>query len=300
MSKQSKPFSRRIQGHIRLADPITWISPAIMCFCGAIAAGPNSFDATNPRHLLLLFLGMIMMGPLATGFSQSVNDYYDRELDAINDPSRPIPAGDVSLVEARINWIALAVSALLVSLVFAKVLMIILVILGLILAAIYSVPPIKLKQNVWVSAPAVGLGYACMSWIAGHMIFAEPTWISFFMSVINGGIATGLLFLNDIKSVEGDRKQGLKSLPVMYGEQTTLLLAFAFINGSELTFLVLALVWQHMWVALMTALAILIPIYSQVKLYKKPSHKNFMRFMLASNFFILAIQLASAYVAGGY
>ena len=36
---------------------------------------------------------MIMSGPLLTGYTQTINDYYDRELDAINEPYRPIPSG---------------------------------------------------------------------------------------------------------------------------------------------------------------------------------------------------------------
>lgn len=298
-SERNVSLSRRIHAHIKLTDPVTWISPALMCVCGAIASG-QYFHPTNPGDLMLVVLGAIMMGPLATGFSQSINDYYDRELDAINDPSRPIPAGDVTLTEARINWIVLAVVSMLVSLAFNNPWIVVLMIAGLLLGAAYSVPPLKLKKNVWLSAPAVGLGYACMSWVAGHMIFADLTWRSLFMSVINGGIATGLIFLNDIKSVEGDRQHGLKSLPVMMGERPALLVAFAFINGSELALMILALVWGYLWVAGLVLLAMLVPFYSQISLYQQPSHKNFMRYMLASNLFILAIQFVSAFVAGGY
>jgi chlorophyll synthase/bacteriochlorophyll c synthase len=139
-----------------------------------------------------------------------------------------------------------------------------------------------------------------MSWWAGHLIFDELTWHSVIMAIINGGIATGLLFLNDIKSVEGDRKYGLKSLPVMLGERRAMLVAFAFINGSQLALMILAFVWGHLWVAGLVLLAILIPAFSQLKLYNQPSHKNFMRYMWASNPFILAIQFVSAFVAGGY
>lgn len=298
-SKHNVPLSRRVQAHIRLADPVTWVSPALMCICGAIASGA-SFQATNPAHVGLVVLGAIMMGPLATGFSQSINDYYDRELDAINDPSRPIPSGDVTLTEARLNWILLAVATMLVSLVYMDTWIAIMMFLGLILGAIYSVPPIKLKKNVWLSAPAVGIGYTVMSWVAGHLIFGELTKISVLMAVINGGITTGLIFLNDIKSVEGDRKHGLKSLPVMYGEKPAMLVAFAFIIGSELAFLIISLMLGYIWAAVVVLLAMLVPFYSQINLYKEPSHKNFMRYMLTSNLFIMAIQFVSAFVAGGY
>ena len=36
---------------------------------------------------------MTMSGPFLTGYTQTINDYYDREIDAINEPDRPIPSG---------------------------------------------------------------------------------------------------------------------------------------------------------------------------------------------------------------
>lgn len=90
-SEPRVPLAKKIRAHIALADPITWMSASLLVFCGVIASG--SFDGGNPQHWGLVFLASLMTGPLATGFSQSINDYYDRELDAINDPERPIPAG---------------------------------------------------------------------------------------------------------------------------------------------------------------------------------------------------------------
>jgi chlorophyll synthase len=36
----------------------------------------------------------MMSGPFLTGYTQTINDYYDREIDAINEPYRPIPSGE--------------------------------------------------------------------------------------------------------------------------------------------------------------------------------------------------------------
>ena len=36
---------------------------------------------------------MSMSGPMLTGYTQTINDYFDREIDAINEPNRPIPSG---------------------------------------------------------------------------------------------------------------------------------------------------------------------------------------------------------------
>lgn len=58
--------------------------------CGAAASGNFTWTGENVAKSLVC---MIMSGPLLTGYTQTINDYYDRELDAINEPYRPIPAG---------------------------------------------------------------------------------------------------------------------------------------------------------------------------------------------------------------
>lgn len=300
-SKSGVSLSRRLWAHVKLADPVTWISPTLMVVCGAIASGRGQgFDPANPRDLALVALGALMTGPLGTGFSQSINDYFDHELDAINDPDRPIPSGEISLRAAMINWIILGAATLLVSVAFLNIWITLLAVLGLILSVLYSMPPIKLKKNYWLGPPAVGLGYVVMSWFVGHLIFADMTWASAIVAVINGAIATGLIFLNDIKSIDGDRQHGMSSLPVAIGVRPTLLISYALLNLSELALMLLAFFWGHIWVAGFVLLAMIVPVYSQIKLYQEPSHQNFLRFILASNGFVVAIQFMSAFVVGGY
>lgn len=300
-TEQRVSLSRKIRAHIELADPVTWISPVLVCFCGALASGyERGFDWTRPDHWWLMLLGALMTGPLGTGFSQSINDYFDRELDAINDPQRPIPAGIITLNEARWNWIVLGTATMLVSLVFGQPLIVFFAFVGIVLSVIYSMPPIKLKKHFWLGPPAVGLGYVSMSWMAGHLIFAPLTWQSVVVALINGGLAAGLLFLNDIKSVEGDRKLGLKSLTVAIGVQRTLIVAYATINGFEAMLMILALVWGQYWVAAFILLALVVPIYNQIKLYREPNQQNYVRYLLASNPFVALIQIVSGFLVGGY
>lgn len=44
---------------------------------------------------------MILSGPLLTGYTQTLNDWYDREIDAINEPYRPIPSGAIKPGQVR-------------------------------------------------------------------------------------------------------------------------------------------------------------------------------------------------------
>ncbi|PDW01265.1 (bacterio)chlorophyll synthase [Candidatus Chloroploca asiatica] len=300
-SEKQVPLGKKIKAHIDLADPVTWISPSIVTICGALASGPLiGFQWTNPQHWALVMLGALMTGPLGTGFSQSINDYYDRHLDAINDPERPIPAGLVTLNEARLNWMFLATATLLVSFVFQNLWIVLLALGGLVLSVVYSMPPIKLKKHFWLGPPAVGLGYVSMSWLAGHLIFAPLTWESVVVAWINGALAAGLLFLNDIKSVEGDRQHGLQSLAVAIGVHKTLLVAYVTINLSQALLMVLAIVWGYYAIAVFIGLSIVVPIYNQIKLYQDPSQKNYVRYLLASNPFVAIIQFLSGFMVGGY
>jgi chlorophyll/bacteriochlorophyll a synthase len=139
-----------------------------------------------------------------------------------------------------------------------------------------------------------------MSWIAGHMVFAPLTWESVIVAWINGSLAAGLLFLNDIKSVEGDKKHGLMSLPVAIGVHKTLIIAYLTINLSQALLMGLALYWGYYWVAGFILLAIVVPIYNQIKLYQEPNQRNYVRYLLASNPFVALIQFISGFMVGGY
>jgi len=289
---------------VELADPVTWITPIAMVICGALATGRGDpgFNVMDGHNLLLAVLVALMCGPFCTGFSQSINDYFDRDLDAINDPSRPIPSGRISLGAARWNWIFLGLATFIVGLALARQSswIPIIAIVSLILAAAYSVPPIKLKQHYWMGPPAVGFGYVFLSWSAGHLIFAPMTWPSFILALISSAMAAGLLFLNDIKSIEGDRRLGLQSMTVAFGARRTLLVAYAIIGGCELLLMALALLTGHLWATILVAIALIIPIVSQVQLYRNPTHRNFQIYIIASNPLVVLLQLVAVLIVGGY
>ena len=59
--------------------------------CGAAASGNFTW---TPEHVAQSLVCMTMSGPFLTGYTQTINDYYDREIDAINEPDRPIPSGE--------------------------------------------------------------------------------------------------------------------------------------------------------------------------------------------------------------
>ena len=76
---------------VELLKPITWFPPMWAFLCGAVSAGFIFIE-----HLPIVFVGILLAGPVICGMSQAINDWGDRIVDAINEPSRPIPSGRIS------------------------------------------------------------------------------------------------------------------------------------------------------------------------------------------------------------
>ena len=75
---------------LQLMKPVTWIPLIWGVICGAAASGQFVWKLD---YVLASLACMLMSGPLLAGFTQTINDYYDRDIDAINEPYRPIPSG---------------------------------------------------------------------------------------------------------------------------------------------------------------------------------------------------------------
>lgn len=203
--------------------------------CGAAASGNyhwiwNPFDPLDRDPLLGLedaakgLVAMILAGPFLTGYTQTINDWYDREIDAINEPYRPIPSGAISAGEVifQIWFLLLGGLAIAYGLdVWAGhdvPTVLLLSIFGSFISYIYSAPPLKLKQNGWLGNYALGASYISLPWWCGQAVFGELDRPVYFILPILYSIAgLGIAVVNDFKSIEGDRELGLQSLPVAFG-----------------------------------------------------------------------------------
>ena len=128
---------------LELLKPITWFAPMWAYGCGVVSSGLPADD-----RWLLLIAGVLLAGPLVCGTSQAVNDWFDRHVDAINEPDRPIPSGRIPGrwgLYIAILWtlLSLLVATLLGPWGFAAA------VVALVLAWAYSAPPLRLKRNGW-------------------------------------------------------------------------------------------------------------------------------------------------------
>ena len=235
---------------LELLKPITWFPPMWAFACGVVSSGVSIAD--NP---VVALLGVVLAGPLVCAMSQAINDWYDRDVDAINEPHRPIPSGRIPGrwgLYIAVIWtgLSLAVASLLGSWVLIATC------LGLFLAWAYSAPPLRLKRNGWLGNAACGFSYEGLAWVTGAAVMlggALPPWPVLTLAVLYSLGAHGIMTLNDFKAMDGDRQMGIRSLPVMLGAQGAARVACAIMAAPQFVVIALLLQWQRPVEALVVA-----------------------------------------------
>ena len=255
---------------IELFKPITWFPPMWAFGCGVIASGVPVADRWP-----VIIVGVLLAGPLVCATSQAVNDWFDRHVDAINEPQRPIPSGRMPGrwgLGLAIGWtgVSLAVASLLGPWGFGAA------VVGLLLAWAYSAPPLRLKENGWWGNAACGVCYEGLAWATGAAVMAGgsmPSGRSLLLAALYSGGAHGIMTLNDFKSVEGDRRLGVGSLPVRLGVQPAARVA-CWIMGLAQLLVVLALVsWGRPVPALVVGLLLMLQLLMMDRFLDSPSER---------------------------
>jgi chlorophyll synthase len=199
---------------LELLKPITWFPPMWAFACGAISSAVPLGDRW-PQ----LALGLLISGPLVCASSQAANDWYDRHVDAINEPHRPIPSGRMPGTwgfRVAVIWTLLS----LIAAIPLGITGVLAVAIALAFAWAYSAPPLRFKQNGWIGNAAVGITYEGLAWITGAIVLlggAVPNGKILLLAALYSAGAHGIMTLNDFKAVEGDRQMGIKSLPAALG-----------------------------------------------------------------------------------
>ncbi len=223
---------------LELFKPVTWFAAMWAFMCGAVSSGQ---PFAGNLHLVLG--GMLLAGPMVCASSQAVNDWYDRHVDAINEPDRPIPSGRIPGQWGLYLAIIWSTLSLLLGLAlgiwaFAATLV------AVFFAWAYSAPPLRLKLNGWWGNAAVGISYEGISWFTGAavMLGALPNGLILFLALAYSVGAHGIMTLNDFKSIEGDKQMGVRSLPVQLGPDRAAWVACLVMGASQVA-VIFMLAW---------------------------------------------------------
>ncbi len=252
---------------ITLLNPITWFPPMWAFSCGVVSSG-----VPVGEHGLLIVAGILLAGPMVCATSQAINDWFDRHVDAINEPYRPIPSGQIPGrwgLYIAIIWtvLSLLLAASLGRWVFAAT------VLGLFLAWIYSAPPLRLKQNGWWGNSAVAFSYEGLAWVTGAAVMlggSFPPGSILWLAFLYSAGAHGIMTLNDFKAITGDQAMGVRSLPVQLGVRGAAWAACITMIVPQLFVVALLLNWQRPVHAVAVAALVIVQVGLMTRFLRDP------------------------------
>ncbi len=205
----------KLKGLLQLIRPLNCLMMGFAVIVGASLVSDLSFTVN-------LLLGFVTSFAL-TAASMLVNDFYDREIDAINEPNRPIPRGDVSPREALVFAIVLSIIGLAAAFQTNTESLIVAVIAWIIsITYITEGKGTGLPGNLMVSATVV------IPFIYGGLAVGQletPTLLFVLIVFLSN---TGREITKGIVDVEGDRAHNIKTLAVRFGERTAAVAATVF------------------------------------------------------------------------
>jgi chlorophyll/bacteriochlorophyll a synthase len=279
---------------LELLKPITWFPPIWAFMCGVVSSGVS----ISSRWQFLL-AGILLVGPLVCGTSQAVNDWFDRHVDAINEPNRPIPSGRIAGTWGlRIALIGsacgLAAAACMGFWVFAAT------IVALFFAWAYSAPPFRLKMSgVWGPA-SVALTYEGLTWFTGASVMAgtlPPPHVLAILALYSAG-AFGIMTLNDFKAVEGDRAMGIRSLPATLGVDPAARIACVVMAVPQVVVVALLLSWGLVMAGGIVCAMLMVQFGLMARLLSDPRKHTPWYNATGTTLYVLGM-LASAFGLGG-
>jgi len=211
----------KLGGFIRLIRPVNCIMMGFAVLVGAVLA--TSLSTLNWLNILFGFL---------TGFTfcaaaMVINDYYDRKIDAINEPRRPIPSGAVKPKEALAFMVGLVVVGFVFSLLVVPY--------GLLCFAVAAVSLAITATYITVGKrsglPGNFLVSACVAipFIYGSITVLGTVGLNVLLFASMAFLSnTGREITKGIVDVKGDSAEGVKTLAVRFGEKTAAITAVAF------------------------------------------------------------------------
>jgi 4-hydroxybenzoate polyprenyltransferase len=215
----------RLRTYADFARPFTLLPPALGVVSGAITAW-GAHGTREPITLATLapVLWGALMAAVLNSASNAINQIYDLEIDRLNKPRRPLPAGALTLTEAWGFTAACFVLAwMLAWLAVPRGLegrheCFWIVLFTSVLVWAYSAPPLRTKRhgiwaNVTIAVPR-GLLLKVAGWSTVKTILDPEPW---FIGTIFGLFVLGASTTKDFADIEGDRAGGCQTLPILYG-----------------------------------------------------------------------------------
>lgn len=209
----------KLGGFLRLMRPVNCLMMGFAVIVGAAIAVKDNTTFLGPNLLYGFVTGFML-----TAASMSINDYYDREIDALNEPKRPIPSGAVKPKEALVFASGLTAIGLVAAL----------------LSGTYSFALAIFAWSVFVAYTTVGkrsglpgnfLVSVCVAipFVYGSVVVADTVELNVTLFALLAFLSnTGREITKGIVDVKGDESRHVMTLAVRFGEKSAAVAAVVF------------------------------------------------------------------------
>jgi geranylgeranylglycerol-phosphate geranylgeranyltransferase len=274
----------RLRGLLDITRPVNAVAAGVLTFIGAfVAGGLGSAGAIGAA------VGATV---LATAAGNAINDYFDRDIDRINQPDRPIPRGAVTPREALAFSLLLFAGAV----VFALTLP-----LAAIAIAVVNLLALVAYTEFFKGLP--GIGNAVVGYLGGSTFLFGAAAVGDITAAVVVLFALAALstvareIIKDVEDIDGDRREGLHTLPIAIGERSSLWLAVALLAvallASPIPYLIGTLGWPYLAVV---AVADLLMVLAAAESFTDPTagqeHLSYAMFLAGGAFVVGRLAVA--------
>ena len=238
------------------------------------------FQSTRPFNLVMiaagilitLYVGLQAVAPfdimipaivaavLIAAGGNSINDYYDVDIDIVNRPDKPLPSGKIKPNELWTFSILLFVGGILTSLLL-PFLCIVLAVVNSILLGLYAS---KIKRSGFFGNILISYLVASVFAFGGAAI--HKLLIGIFLAIVAFFTNAAREILKDMEDIKGDEMFGAKTFPMLEGRKKSIVIIVSFlivaILISPIPYLLGILSLYYMIFAIITDLIFVYAIYS--------------------------------------
>ena len=221
ISRRYPSLPARIRAYIDLTRPFTLLAPVLGCIAfGLFALIVDTNQDLGWYEVKILVYGAVTLALINAG-SNIWNQACEVEVDRINKPDRPIPAGRVAEDEAVILAVLLYLIALARSIFMPAAFA--MGVIGLVAITVaYSHPDLYLKKRYLVNNTTMAVARGYLGPLTAWGLFGDP-----FSPVVHGACILlavwtwGAICTKDLPDMVGDRMNGIRTIPVVHGIEVT-------------------------------------------------------------------------------
>ncbi|XRO76891.1 UbiA family prenyltransferase [Methanocaldococcus sp. 10A] len=249
---------RKVGSYLELIRAKNCVTASIGGIIGYLIS--SNFEIEILKGLLVFFVVFFVCA-----YGNVINDIFDIEIDKINKPFRPLPSGKIKLNEAKKFSAILLIFGLILS-IFINIYALIIAVVNAFFLYLYAK---KYKRYKPIGNFIIGYltgSVFLFGGVAGKNVM--PVVILFLCSLLS---IWGREIVKDFEDIEGDIKEGVISLPIMYGKKALYFATFLVVLAVVLSPFPYILKIFGIYYLILIAICDILFIYAMALLLKKPN-----------------------------